>query len=83
MEVISPEERAIKCYKIRQKFPRVFFQRCVKCGYEYRKTYMWSWVSWCWPGDASKVYGCMRCFPNYQDVLKHLEISIEAQGGEI
>ena len=76
VEVRSPEQIRIKSYKIKQIVPKIFFTKCEKCNYEFRKTVMWTWLKSRWDWDK-RYYGCTSCFPNYQDVLSHLETKEE------
>lgn len=73
MDVRSPVEKQIKWHKISMKIPKVFFKTCCKCNYDFRKTPMWTWLSdngW----DISRHWGCSSCFPDYQSVMKYLDI---------
>ena len=74
MDVISPQEREIKRCKIAMVAPRIFYRRCVKCHYDFRKTLMWAWTEDHGWDDTRRCYGCTTCFTDYQSVISYLGI---------
>ena len=70
MEIRDPSMRERHIHLV---FPRVFYQRCKVCGYEFRKTTMWKWVdNWDWEGDKHWEYACLSCVPDLNKLFRHI-----------
>jgi hypothetical protein len=58
--------------KIRLIYPRFFYHKCSVCGFEFRRTTMWSWIDSWYEDGCYLAYACMSCVPDYKDVFKHI-----------
>lgn len=74
----NPEEQFIKekisSIKVKKIYPRFFFRRCNKCGFEYKKEYVYK----CSLNDrvleniTYTYYGCNHCFDSKELFIKYL-----------
>jgi hypothetical protein len=70
MDIRNPNLRE---RKIKSIYPKIFFKTCKVCGYDFRKTVMWSWIdSWGWEGEPCRAFACTGCVPDYKDLFQHI-----------
>ncbi len=77
----DPEEQYIKkkmaSITVKKIYPRFFYHRCIKCGFEYKKEPMYK----CNLDDRILIdvtytyYGCNHCFDSKAQFIKYLQDS--------